>query len=316
MAKQKKQVSEGVFDLRLTLPDDIELSPEDVDVSVVGAEGEEMGGEEELSMEEPMDDMGGEEEMSAELPPEEGEEEIEEMDMYESDEECPEDEEVMESKRSSVDSIFENLSDDDVIEIDENMLRRELARLQEGGATDPKVLDDFGGGKAVMEPFVDADDDDLNVHAEDTGEAPKSEARVVSMLKRELASLKKENKQYKVVVNKLRTQLTETNLFNAKLLYANKLMQNKTISNKQKIAVVEALDKAQTLREAKLVFNSLVKSLGISSGKQMSESKKPAPQKGSVSKVVKSSGTSQENLLTEDVETSNRWAKLAGILKG
>ena len=40
------------------------------------------------------------------------------------------------------------------------------------------------------------------------------------------------------------------NLFNAKLLFANKLMQNRGLSTKQQRAIVEALDKASTYQRS------------------------------------------------------------------
>ena len=46
---------------------------------------------------------------------------------------------------------------------------------------------------------------------------------------------------------------------NAKLLYANKLMQNRDLSIKKQKQIVESLDNAKTLNEAKLLFESLSK---------------------------------------------------------
>ena len=50
-------------------------------------------------------------------------------------------------------------------------------------------------------------------------------------------------KQLQLLVAKtvhLKQQLSEMNLFNAKLLYVNKLMQNRNVSSKQQRAIVEA----------------------------------------------------------------------------
>ena len=65
------------------------------------------------------------------------------------------------------------------------------------------------------------------------------------------------------------------NLFNAKLLYANKLMQNKNLNARQQRTIVEALDSAKTLREAKLLYKSL--STGISKGKTIKRVWGPGP---------------------------------------
>ena len=71
-----------------------------------------------------------------------------------------------------------------------------------------------------------------------------------------------ENKlgKYRSAVNTLREQLEELNLFNAKLLYVNKLLQNKQISESQKRSIVKALDEAQNLQEAKVLYKSLTES--------------------------------------------------------
>ena len=59
----------------------------------------------------------------------------------------------------------------------------------------------------------------------------------------------------------LRTKLAETNLFNAKLLFTNKLLQNESLTKRQKAEVIERLDEARNEREVKLVYESLVKTL-------------------------------------------------------
>ena len=53
-----------------------------------------------------------------------------------------------------------------------------------------------------------------------------SESRKVRAMARQLS-------EYKKATTALKGQLTEMNLFNAKLLYANKLMQNRNLSQKQ-----------------------------------------------------------------------------------
>jgi hypothetical protein len=93
------------------------------------------------------------------------------------------------------------------------------------------------------------------------------------------------------------------NLFNAKLLYVNKLMQNRNVSSKQQRAIVEALDNAKTIREAKLVYESITRSL---SKKSLSEGKRRVL--GSSSKSTRR-GSANVNESTQ----TDRWATLAGI---
>jgi hypothetical protein len=107
----------------------------------------------------------------------------------------------------------------------------------------------------------------------------------------------------------LRKQLAETNLFNAKLLYTNKLLQNESLTPRQKVAVIEKLDEARSLREAKLVYESLTRTM--SSGKDRVNEGADRQVLGSASRATRPASTMS---LNEGIEAS-RWAKLAGIVK-
>jgi len=110
----------------------------------------------------------------------------------------------------------------------------------------------------------------------------------------------------------LREKLAEVNLFNAKLLFTNKLLQNESLTKRQKAEVIERLDEAQNVREAKLVYESLVKALqGGSSGRTVTESTARGVI-GSSSRPVRPAATA--SALNEGFE-ADRWAKLAGIIK-
>jgi hypothetical protein len=111
--------------------------------------------------------------------------------------------------------------------------------------------------------------------------------------------------------NNLRTKLAETNLFNAKLLFTNKLLQNESLTKRQKAEVIERLDEARSEREVKLVYESLVKTLQGSSTNKLSESVERGVI-GSSSRPTRSAASS--NNLNEGIE-ADRWARLAGIVK-
>lgn len=110
-------------------------------------------------------------------------------------------------------------------------------------------------------------------------------------------------------VASLRSKLAETNLINAKLLFTNKLLQNETLSAKQKANVIEQLDAAKTVREAKLVYESLAKTL-VSATRTVNENKEHKVL-GSSSRATKPASTQS---LNEGYE-AERWARLAGITK-
>jgi hypothetical protein len=113
-------------------------------------------------------------------------------------------------------------------------------------------------------------------------------------------------REYRKAVNSLKGQLVEMNLFNAKLLYANKLMQNKNLTTKQQRAIVEALDNAKTLREAKLLYKSLSESLTRRArGKKLTE--------GSLRTLGSSSRSTRSAQPAKNGVEADRWATLAGL---
>ena len=216
-------------------------------------------------------------------------------------------------------------SNESVFHVDESMLRRELTRLREakgkrakGGGIKNAMPGSFGGGsveglpselnqlgeneRATKKVAVKA----LKVAQEATNAAQNErkarikEARDNQALKTKLVESENSN-------SALREQLEEVNLFNAKLLYVNKLMQNRDLSARQQRAIVESLDAAKTVREAKLLYTSLTESLKSKSGSTMNENRVF----GSSSRSTRSGSAST---LNESVE-ADRWAILAGINK-
>lgn len=301
-----KVTSEGDLEeaeLSIELSDDEREELADAeDVAAVDAALEDILGDLEVSMDAEEAPAGEDEEPEAEEEgdeEDEGGEDDEDMDLPEGDH--MEGDHMEETKYEA----------DTVYEIDENMLREALSALNEEAADE---ADQFGGGELGDEMFVDVDEEDLiNALADELGSvsetgasAPEvaAESRNYRAMRRELNQARLQLEKYDNTVNELKKQLVEMNLFNAKLLYANKLMQNKDLTIKQQKTIVEALDNAQTISEAKLLFKTLSESLKRRKGtKNLQESKIL----GSSSKVTKSGQTQKA-----DPEAA-RWAVLAGI---
>ena len=308
--KEGKHMDEA--ELSLTLDDDekAELAdkPEDeIEAALAGVLGDvefDLAGEDE-----------GEEEPAADEEEESSEEGGDEMNLGEMDE------------MGEMEEMDEGDMEETVYEIDESALRRELGKmknlresremkarkLREARARRAKLVreqaegeaDHFGGGEVLGDVFYDVDEDALvNVLADELGS-------VSDVKESRLRKAMKEANEYKKAAESLKGQLVEMNLFNAKLLYANKLMQNKDLTVKQQRAIVEALDNAKTLREAKLLYKSLSESLARRAQKSgtMSES---------VNRTVlgsSSRSTRSAQPASSGVEV-DRWAVLAGLPEG
>jgi hypothetical protein len=107
-------------------------------------------------------------------------------------------------------------------------------------------------------------------------------------------------------VNALRAELHEVNLLNAKLLYTNKIFRAKNLKEAQKVKVLEAFDKAETVKEAKLVFETMNSSLANAKKQVVKEN---------LGRASKSSGIiSQTKSNIVDVDPMfARMQKLAGL---
>jgi hypothetical protein len=99
--------------------------------------------------------------------------------------------------------------------------------------------------------------------------------------------------------------LEDLNLFNAKLLYVNKLLQNKGLNESQKKSVIKALDEAQSLTEAKSLYKSLTETFSRGGRSTISESRVL----GSSSRPT----TSSQSSATSSNSELSRWQRLAGL---
>ena len=122
--------------------------------------------------------------------------------------------------------------------------------------------------------------------------------------------LQSELNEYKEAVTFLRDKLHEVNILNAKLLYTNKLFKEFALTNDQKLKIVETFDRAQTTREIKLVWSTLVESMKKESVEVKTHSVKEA-----ASRKTGSTKPTSKKIITEESEVASRFKKLAGILK-
>lgn len=141
----------------------------------------------------------------------------------------------------------------------------------------------------------------------------KATGKTVDMVKAKLMDLMKEEleettelQEAMSTITTLRSELNEVNLLNAKLLYVNKLFKAKNLNEAQKVKVINAFDRAETVREAKNVFDTLNESLNTEKAKSQI--------KESLSFASKSAGVSDRQPIIESNDFVNRMQKLAGII--
>lgn len=268
----------------------------DIDISVTP---DEMGGEEPTEIENgggediglgSFDD-GGEEEMPAE--------EGEETDMeYES---LLRGLEGMEEEDPEMMGEGEEESWQDPIEEGEDMGGEEEDIVE-------RLLREFGESDDDAEMFTESEDD--GGAYTDTPPNPQynSESR---QLRRENARLKKElNEALQANVTYKRT-INEVNLLNAKLMYTTKALRTENLTQAQQLRILETFDRAQSVREVKLVYSTIVEALN----KRKPASQKRQVQEGLASKATKAINPSKRQLTEGNGKPRDvvRWQQLAGL---
>ena len=114
-------------------------------------------------------------------------------------------------------------------------------------------------------------------------------------------------------IKSLKRTINEVNLLNAKLLFANKLFRAHNMTNEQKVKVIQTLDRTKSLREVKLVFSTLSENFKYT---PTNKTAKRTIREGIASKVIKSTAhKAGKKLISESVQISNRFKKLAGIIR-
>jgi len=91
--------------------------------------------------------------------------------------------------------------------------------------------------------------------------------------------LTKENKDLKTKfstlidsVNTLKESMEKVNLSNARLVYTNKTLANRSLNERQKNKIVDALSEARSVEEAKVIFETLENAVGSVLGKAQPQS--------------------------------------------
>jgi hypothetical protein len=278
--------------LVLDLGDDLEKDQIPEELRAMVEDDDEDESDEDLEM---SDDMG-DEEMSDEMSDDMG------------DEEMP----------AGENPFSDDQSDEEEVEVDEKALAEEILRIRKlvregkmdhhfGGKGEAKAGVDgaFGGkgsGKAGVTKAFGGGAEGKDVFTNPPTMNKLAEA--IRDERRKNRALSEKLGKYRSAVNTLREQLEDLNLFNAKLLYVNKLLQNKNLNESEKKSVIKALDEAKSLREAKSLYKSLTETFARGGNKTLTESRT----RGSSSRPTTSSSPKQNSGPELD-----RWQRLAGL---
>lgn len=163
---------------------------------------------------------------------------------------------------------------------------------------------DMGGEESLGEITLD----EILASLEEADKEPMEEKKEEKV--EETKKVKQDLQEALKVVKTLQTELNEVRLLNAKLLYVNKIFNSNSLTESQKLKVINAFDRAENVKEAKKIYETLKDSI---------VTKKPLakkPIRESMGFASKPAGVAPRvKPIVEQDNIVNRWQVLAGIKK-
>jgi|7_EtaG_2_1085326.scaffolds.fasta_scaffold14551_2 hypothetical protein len=91
-------------------------------------------------------------------------------------------------------------------------------------------------------------------------------------LREENKKLAEQNEKFKQMLVQAKDKLNEVNLSNARLFYTNRVLTSVSLNERQKTKIVESISSADTVEEAKTIFETLQSAVGSKSNKKAPKS--------------------------------------------
>jgi hypothetical protein len=187
----------------------------------------------------------------------------------------------------------------------EDMSEEELKSFIESVIADMVEAGELESGSESEEEEEEEEELEITMEAEDKMDEAKD--ATYEAMKAKMKKMEEELNETRNALKTVKTDLNEVNLLNAKLLYTNKIFRNKNLTESQKVKVLGAFDKAASVKEAKLVFETISESLNTP---------KKSINENVIGRASKSAGisTTTKQPIVESNEMITRFQKLAGII--
>jgi len=247
--------------------------------------------EDEEEMENDLEDMEMEEmyDMDETLNEAEEEEEVEEEESEDEESEEEEESEEMEDEESNEETKVVDITLGDLVDAIKAAMGNQSEMSDMEASEDDSI--------SLDEILAELDQEEKMEEADDYMEEKKKDDHSMEEAKKELEKAKK-------AIEEMRAELNEVNLLNAKLLYVNKIFKSKSLTESQKVKVLNAFDRATNVKEVKNVYATINESVTAAPKTQIKESY------GFASKPT---GYSQKTNTVESDPFIARMQKLAGL---
>ena len=127
-----------------------------------------------------------------------------------------------------------------------------------------------------------------------------------------ITELIESNKELRALIVEAKDQLTKLNLENAKLVYQNKALNSASLNERQKTQVVEAVQSANSVEEASMIFETIQNAVGVSNSPNGT---RPQTLREAVQRPVSLLINSKKNNTATKDPKMDRMLRLAGLTK-
>ena len=200
----------------------------------------------------------------------------------------------------------------DEIEIDDDEIREALEGLVQQEAVQVDAPD-FALEEIELEEDSndEKEEDEEMALSEETptrdGQEEMKEALKASIV--EIESLQEKIKQYKNILTETKVALEKVNASNARLYYTNKVLSDSSLNERQKSKIADMISEAQTVDEAKTIFETLQKTTAANKTARAKSLSETVERRSS---TIISSRREEVSSTKQNPELS-RWAVLAGL---
>ena len=205
--------------------------------------------------------------------------------------------------------------DDEEIDLSEDMLSGLIEELVLDMTDRPPGWAPLGGGEnSVEQANNDAMASAKDAHSEEDEEDEEVASDVVddsALFESKNSELTNINKELHALVKESKNQLTKLILENAKLVYQNKALNSASLNERQRVKIVEAVQSANSVEEAKVIYETFQNS--VSSPRR--KSRRPETLREAVQRPTSLLMSSRESNKAKSDPKMGRMLRLAGLTK-
>ena len=164
----------------------------------------------------------------------------------------------------------EPLEEDEDLNLSEDFIKELVEELVVDMDTSPAGFSSLGGAEnSVMQANNDAIAAAKEAHLEEEEEEEIEEDTApdvvpVELHETKISELTESNRELRALIVEAKDQLTKLNLDNAKLVYQNKALGSASLNERQKTQIVEAVQSANSVEEASMIFETIQNAVGSS----------------------------------------------------